>query len=169
MPAQPEVLGDGTISGKEPLGVTRGLEPLHASLSLAGGLVGVLGAVIEIPVLAMFDSWKNFAFGRSIALEFVSDEHARDVGQAFQEFAEELLRGPLIPAALDQNIQHGPVLIDRPLEIVPFSLDRQKHLIHMPLIAWPRAAAQLVGILLAELATPFADGLIRHDHAALKQ
>ena len=30
-----------------------GLEPLHVSLALARGLVGVLGAIIEIPVLAM--------------------------------------------------------------------------------------------------------------------
>ena len=49
-----EVLGDRTIGGEEPLGVPWGLEPLHAPLPLAGRLVGVLRAVIEVPVLAVF-------------------------------------------------------------------------------------------------------------------
>ena len=53
MPAEPEVLGDETRSGQEPLGVPRGLEPLQAPLPLAGGLMGVLGTVVEIPMLPM--------------------------------------------------------------------------------------------------------------------
>jgi len=38
MPAQAEVLHDGTIGGEEPLGVARGFEPLPALLPLAGRL-----------------------------------------------------------------------------------------------------------------------------------
>ena len=53
-PARAEVLHDGTIGGEETLGVSRGLEALHAPLSLAGGLVGVLYAIIEIAMLTMF-------------------------------------------------------------------------------------------------------------------
>ena len=49
-----EMLRDGTIGREEPLGVARGLEPLHATLALAGGLVGVLYAIIEIAMLTMF-------------------------------------------------------------------------------------------------------------------
>src|SRR2546426_217702 len=105
MPAEPEVLRDGTTSGKESLGVTRGLESLHAPLALTGGLVGVLCAVIEIPVLAMFHSRKNLLLGGSVALEFVGDDHARYVGQSLEKLAEELLGRPLIPAALHQDIQ----------------------------------------------------------------
>ena len=71
MPPRTEVLGDGTIGGKEPLGLTRRLKALHAPLALTGGLVGVLGTVIEIPVLAMFHPWKDLALGRSIALQIV--------------------------------------------------------------------------------------------------
>src|SRR5262249_47868531 len=45
--------------------------------------------------------------------------------------------------------------------LLTLALDRQKHLIKMPLVAGPRTAAtQLIGILLAKFATPFADGLI---------
>src|SRR5262245_15762731 len=100
MPAEPEVLGDRARSGQEPLDVPRGFKPLHTLLPLAGGLMGVLGAVIEIAVLAMFDPWKNLALGGSIAFEFVGDDHTRDVRQAFQEFAEELLRGFLVAPPL---------------------------------------------------------------------
>ena len=43
-----EVLGDGTIGGEEPLGMSWGLEALHAPLPLACRLMRVLGAAIEI-------------------------------------------------------------------------------------------------------------------------
>jgi len=48
-----EVLRDETIGGEEPLGLARGLKPLHASLALTGELVRVLRPVVEITMLAM--------------------------------------------------------------------------------------------------------------------
>lgn len=42
-----EVLGNRPIRGEEALRVPDGLEPLHPSLPLAGGLMGVLRAVVE--------------------------------------------------------------------------------------------------------------------------
>ena len=78
--ARTEVLRDGTVSGEEPLGVTRRLEPLHAPLALTSRLMRVLRAVIEIAMLAMFHPWQDLALGGSVALEFIGDDHARDVG-----------------------------------------------------------------------------------------
>ena len=50
------------------------------------------------------------------------------------------------------------------------TLDRQKHLIQVPLVTWPgTAATELIGVLLPELATPFADGLIGYNHPAFQQ
>jgi hypothetical protein len=66
MPAQPEVLRAGTRSGKESLGVTRGLASLHAPHALPGGLVGFLCAVIKIPVLVVFHSQKQLSIGGSV-------------------------------------------------------------------------------------------------------
>ena len=80
MPTRTEVLGDGPIGGEEPLGVAGRLKPLHASLALAGGLMRVLCTVIEIAMLAMFHPWQDLALGGSVALEFIGDDHARDVG-----------------------------------------------------------------------------------------
>ena len=48
-----KVLGDRAIGREEALGVTRGLESLQAPFALAGGLVRVFGAIIEVPVLAV--------------------------------------------------------------------------------------------------------------------
>jgi hypothetical protein len=80
MPARAEVLRDGAIGGQKSLGVARGFELLHTPLPLTSGLMRVLRPTVEIPVLAMFDSWQDLALGGSIALEFVGDDHSRHVG-----------------------------------------------------------------------------------------
>jgi hypothetical protein len=48
MAARAEVLRNGTIGGKEPLGLTRRLKALHPPLALPGGLVSILCPIIEI-------------------------------------------------------------------------------------------------------------------------
>jgi hypothetical protein len=50
-----EVLRNRTIGGEEALGVPRGLEPLQAPFALAGRLVGVFGAIVQVAVLMVFD------------------------------------------------------------------------------------------------------------------
>jgi hypothetical protein len=73
-------------------------------------------------------------------------------------------------AALHEDIQYVTLLIDRAPQIVLLALDRQKHLIHMPLVAKPRTTAtELISILLAKFATPLANRLIGHADATLKQ
>ena len=74
-----EVLGDRTIGGNEPLGLAGRLKPLPAPLALTCWMVRVLRSIIEIPVLAMFDSWKTFSLGSSVALEFIGDDDPRHV------------------------------------------------------------------------------------------
>jgi hypothetical protein len=51
MPSWAEILGDRPIRGEEALGMPGGFEPLHAPLALAGGLVGILLAVVTEPPL----------------------------------------------------------------------------------------------------------------------
>ena len=80
MPTRTEVLCDWTIGGEKALSVARRFEPLHLPLSLAGGLVGVLRTIIQIPMLSMFYPRQELALGGPVALEFVGDDHARDVG-----------------------------------------------------------------------------------------
>ena len=47
VPSRSDVLGDATIGGEEPRRMSWGLDALHAPLALAGGLLGVLRAVID--------------------------------------------------------------------------------------------------------------------------
>jgi hypothetical protein len=79
MPARAEVLRNGTIGREEPLRLAWGFEPLYALLPLAGGLVGVLRPIIQIPVLAMFDSRKNLTLSGSIAFQLIGEEHSWDI------------------------------------------------------------------------------------------
>jgi hypothetical protein len=133
-------------------------------------LVGVLRPVIEVAVLARFDPRTELALGGSVALEVVGHEHARHVGQSLEQLAEELLGRFLIPAALHQDIPHGPVLIHRPPEVLTLALNRQKPLLHLPLVPRPRpAATELIGIVLAKFATPLAKGLVSHHHAPFQE
>jgi hypothetical protein len=51
-----KVMGNGTIGRKKTLGVPWGFEPTHAPFLLSGRLVGILGAVVEVAVLPVFDA-----------------------------------------------------------------------------------------------------------------
>ena len=94
--------------------LTWGFESLHPPLPLTRRLMRILGAIIEIPVLAMFYPWKKLALGGSVALELVGHDHARGIPQALQHFPEEALGRLGVASALDQDVEHGAVLVDRP-------------------------------------------------------
>jgi hypothetical protein len=53
MASRTKGLGNGSIRGQEPLGLSSRLKSLHPSLPLTGWLVGVLRAIIEV---AVFDN-----------------------------------------------------------------------------------------------------------------
>jgi hypothetical protein len=86
------MLGDRTVGREEPLGVARGLKALHAPLPLASWLVRILRAIIQIPVLTMFDLWEELALSGTITLEFIGDDDPRHVHQAFEQLDERLPR-----------------------------------------------------------------------------
>jgi hypothetical protein len=165
-----ETLCNGTIRNQEPLGLSWRFKPLHVSFSLARRLVGVLGTIVQIAMLPMFDTGQELAHGGPVASQLICDDHSWDVPQTLEQFAEERFRGDLVAPALHQDIEHVPVLIHRPPQIMALTINGQKDLIEMPPIAWSRAAtAQLVGILLAKLPAPFADGFVRYCDATFKQ
>jgi hypothetical protein len=99
-----KVLGNGTIRGQEALGVSWRFEPLHAALPLAGWLMGILGAIVEIAVLPMFHPRENLPLRRPVALQLIGDDHPWDIPAAFEELAEELFRCDLVAPALDKDI-----------------------------------------------------------------
>ncbi len=74
-----EVLDNGTIGGEEALGMPWRLEPLHAALALAGGLMRVFRPVIQVAMLAMFHTREHLPLGRAIAAKLIRDDDPRDV------------------------------------------------------------------------------------------
>jgi hypothetical protein len=63
---------------QEALGLLRGLEAPHGAFPLACGLVGVLGAIVEILVLAMVDLQLELFYGGAVALELVGYDDPGD-------------------------------------------------------------------------------------------
>jgi hypothetical protein len=58
-------------------------------------------------------------------------------------------------------------LIHRRLQIVLFAVDGEKYLIQVPCVAKP-GTPHLIGVLLAELPVPLADGFIRDNHRTME-
>jgi hypothetical protein len=65
----------------------------------------VLAPVVEIAALTMFHPWQDLAFGGTVALELIRDDHPWHVLQSFAQLAKELLRGLLIAPALYQDME----------------------------------------------------------------
>jgi hypothetical protein len=83
----------------------RRLEPLHPSLSLTQGLVGVLGAIVQIGVLPMLQARQELPLGRPIAGRLVGTHYPRHIGEPLEQLAEGLLRGSRVPVTSDQGIK----------------------------------------------------------------
>ena len=74
MTARSEMLGNGIIRRQKPLRAPRRLELLHVLCALAGGLVEILGAIIEVPMLAVLHPRQQLALRCAIAFQLIDDE-----------------------------------------------------------------------------------------------
>jgi hypothetical protein len=107
-------------------------------------------------VLSVFDAGRPLTLCRPIAPHGIGHEHPQDVRQPLEEFAEELFCHSRVAPALLQDIEPVPVLVDGAPEIVPFTIDREAHVIQVPWVAWSGGPApKLVGVRLATLPTRF--------------
>ena len=71
-----EVVADGAERTEEALGVLGRLEALKHALSLAGGQVRVLGAVVQTLMASMLGARQDPADGRRVAGQLVRDDHS---------------------------------------------------------------------------------------------
>ena len=132
--------------------------------------MGVLTPVIEIATLAVFDPGQDLALRRAVALQLIRDDDPRDIPQALEQLAKELLRRVLIAPALDQDIEDVVVLVDSTPQVMALPVDRHEHLVEVPLVPWLGASTlQLIGILLPKLQTPLADGFMGDVDTAFAQ
>jgi hypothetical protein len=135
MAARAAVLANRAAGRQEALGMTGGLETAHDPLALARRLVGVFGTIVQPFMAAMLDARHDLLVGSFVTAKLIRDQHAWNVLAAFEEFAEELLGRRLIPAALDEDIQHVPVLVNRTPQIRRFPIDLQENFVKVPLVA----------------------------------
>ena len=61
------------------------------------------------PVL---DRGHDLTLGGAVAGQLVRDHDTRGPALLFQQLAEQALGGLLVPPALDENVEHDPILID---------------------------------------------------------
>src|ERR1700745_30189 len=129
-----------------------------------------LSAIVEIAALAVLDLGQDLAFGGSVALELVCDDHPRNIPQALQQLAEEPRGRGRIAPALNQNVEDISSLIDRAPKIVLLAADPDEHLVHVPLVAGlGPPPLQRIGEDPAEAQAPLADALVADDDSTRRQ
>src|SRR4051794_33931525 len=74
------------------------------------------------PVL---DRGHDLTLGGAVAGQLVRDHDTRDPALLFQQLAQQALGGLLVPPALDENVEHDPILVNSPPQPVLRSPDHQ--------------------------------------------
>jgi hypothetical protein len=74
-----EEVVDLAVAGKEPLGVSRRLEPLPLPFSPSRRLVRDLGPIVEVAALPVLDPGQDLPLGGSVALELVRHDDPGNV------------------------------------------------------------------------------------------
>jgi hypothetical protein len=81
----------------------------------------------------MNDMRKDSPFGSAVASELVGNNDPGLASRTAKKFPKEPLGGEPVAFWLNEDVDHGSVLIDCTPKIMPYALDLQEHLIQMPL------------------------------------
>ena len=73
--------------------------------------------------------------GGLIARQLVGDQAARDGALCFQELAEESDRSSSVPSGLHEDVDHIPILVNRPPQVLRPALHPHEQLIEIPRIS----------------------------------
>jgi hypothetical protein len=110
------------------------------------------------------------ALSDAVAPQLVGHDHPRHVLQAFQQTSEEALGGVGISPVLNKDVEHNAVLVDGTPEVLLNALDPDEHLVEVPLVPRPwAAAANATGKALAEFPAPAPHCLIGDSNAPFGQ
>ena len=72
---------------------------------------------------------------RTVATQLVGHETTRCLPLTLQESSKECPRGTAVPTRLDEDVDHIPVLIHGPPEILALTVDRHEDFVQEPRIA----------------------------------
>src|SRR4051794_5992852 len=126
--------------------------------------------VVQVPALPVLDPGPDLPLGRAITLQLIGHDHTREILRALQQLLEEALGRLGAAPALDQDVEHDAVLVDRPPEVVALAADADEDLAQVTLVPPPRPALlERVGEHPPEAQAPGADALVAHHHATFGQ
>lgn len=112
-------------------------------------------------MLPMLHARHHGAFRSGIAGQFIGDHHTRSRTLLLEQPPQQALGRCRIAAALNQDVEYDPMLIDGAPEPMLLASDADDNLIKVPLVSWRwRTPADLVSETLAELHCPLPDGLM---------
>ena len=124
----------------------------------------VFRSVVQPFVLPMLHAWQDFTFGRCITLQFIGDDHAWNVLEPFEQFAEKSFGGVLVASALHEDIKHIAVLVYRSSQIVSLATDHENTSSRCHL------SPQFIGVHLPKFQAPLPNRFIGdHDPALCQQ
>ena len=120
-------------------------EAFHRPFPLSGGLMRVLGSIVEILPLSVGHRRHQLAVRDAVAGQLVGHQHTRHIPQALEQLAEEPFGGLGVSPRLHQHVQDVAVLVDRAPQVMGDPVDLHEQLIKVPLVTRARAtSAQLV-------------------------
>src|SRR5215207_2657965 len=161
---------DGGMSGEEALRRSGRLEALHLPFSSSHRLVRVLGAVVLAQPLLMARSHPKLTAGAGVGRQPIGHEHVRSIALLPQELAHEPEGCGFVPAWLHEHVQDLALAIDRSPQPQTLASDHDRHLVEVPLGAWPGTKpAEVASESWPEFEDPAPNRLIRHVEPALGQ
>jgi hypothetical protein len=83
-----EVRSDDAVHLDKTSGMPSGFKPAHSPFPLARRLMGILGPVVQIPMLSMSNTRHPDPFCGGVAAQFVCDDHAWSTPGCPQQLAE---------------------------------------------------------------------------------
>jgi len=170
MPSRAKVSVYEGMGEQKPLRLITRFEPLHVALAPPCRTMRVLGPIVEIAALTVFDVRKKLSSSHAVAPQFVGHDHSRLVLKPDEQPSEETLRGFAIATALNQDIEHDTVLVHRAPEVMKNAVDPNEHFIEIPFITrpWP-ATPDPFREARAEFRAPAAHGFVRQGDPSLGQ
>src|SRR5205807_8857165 len=117
-------------------------------------------------MLAMLNAGHDLSLRRTVAGKLVGNHDTGRPHLLLQQLAQQALGGLFVASALDQNVEHDTGLVHGPPKPMLYPTNFEHDLIQMPLVADPgKAATDLVGEMLTELARPLSDSFVADDNA----
>ena len=168
MAAHSEEIPDGIVEGEKPLGLTSRFESAHLPFPLARRLMRDFGSIVGVPFHGVSHVAEDGSYCSGVASQFVGNDPQWFGTLAAQESSKESFCSALITMWLDQDVDHIAVLIHGTPQILLLTVDSNKDLVQVPVVAEPALTSlQFPSIVRTELLTPPSNRLIGHDDSTL--